>query len=659
MVYSFAWFKMNFNGNVTNSATASDEALHRDLFFTLGTPRFSSIEKRQWRQELFHETSARNEKEFYAIFSTRVRVIRSLLNGIDGSSPSALKWIYSFILPRKIAACLTDFFKYASSESLNLEAAQQVYALAQDLKRHESNRQLLWQALPKAHRTFLHHLCPWTEDLTVLSDPIDYQYLEDGGIERANRHGETITNFGHGQLFKVQPPVSGQDKAHYEFPLADYSNFKLAKASPYRLQAARFSLLTPKTATLDATLIGRMGEIFDVHALQQEIEKGGEESIRYMNQLLDLFSCYRSGLCSALDLPVYLPTAIGRQGEWSIWPKAKKQPLNGQALSPSIMADLHRLIHFEKLWKINVLADASGMLNPQWTVCDGHLFVDGILPLPTFINQDVEERHRYLLKSLLDSSSQAQWNQLEEAAKGEYQYMAHHLQGLNILLEKGTFHLQDLIHLHPQALLTVRLLRFLNQDSWSKYPIAFSLLVNTATQMLSPLLPEATSTAYTYNQALKQKGERLTETLLQLKDQLKRLVLLETMEKLEKQPSTEEFISHVLQQVQATCEKVADELNQHVSSQWPLKETPGEHFMLCLGQELLDEIEQILQKPRHEQELLYDPLILLRKAADDPRADSKAVNQTLQSILHDAMIRKYSHAFLATMRQQVSSIDHV
>ena len=112
--------------------------------------------------------------------------------------------------------------------------------------------------------------------------------------------------------------------------------------------------------------------------------------------------------------------AIGRQGEWTIWSDKKKEPLKNNSLSLSMVADLHRFFHIEKLWKINVFNQSSCTLQPVFTASEGRVFVDGALPLPTFYSENIEQRHDTLYKKLdLNLIAKEQWNILEEMRKGK------------------------------------------------------------------------------------------------------------------------------------------------------------------------------------------------------------------------------------------------
>ena len=98
--------------------------------------------------------------------------------------------------------------------------------------------------------------------------------------------------------------------------------------------------------------------------LELMISTKNERSILAMNQLLNVFSCYRSALCSVLDVCADLPLAIGSQGEWVIWRTTDRQSLNDIPLSPSMLTDLHQFFFIEKLYAIDVF----GSDHPQWIV---------------------------------------------------------------------------------------------------------------------------------------------------------------------------------------------------------------------------------------------------------------------------------------------------
>ena len=218
-------------------------SLHSDLYFTLGTPLVPTIEKKHTLWNLFEfGPSINSEEEFYEGFSNRILEISFFLKEIDHSD-FIVKELTSYFLPAKINVCLNEFALAAANNQLDLAVAQQSYALAQDLKRHASNRSILWNALPKAQRVFLNQFVKWTEDLEMLKDPVAYQWLGDGKIERALLNDETITDFGDGRLFKVGPS-SGQEDEYYGFPLTCYPGFKLVKASPYQRKFSPISLLT-------------------------------------------------------------------------------------------------------------------------------------------------------------------------------------------------------------------------------------------------------------------------------------------------------------------------------------------------------------------------------------------------------------------------------
>lgn len=565
--------------------------LSLDLNFTLGTPLTLSKEESLWSLFEFTEKS----EPFNERFSRQFEEITSLLK----SSNPIIKGI-PYFLSAKIDRCLNDFSSYTLSHPLNLEVAQKLYAFASDFKRHESNRCVLWQALPKVSQVFLSQLVLWSEDLRVLKEEIPYQWLGDGVVERANKNEESISDFGDGRLFKVKPIQEDH------FPLTNYPGCKLVKADPYRKNKSAIPLLTEKS-------MGRLAEIFDIRLLEKKIQEG-EESILYSNQLLEVFSCYRSAICSVLDIPVHLPLAIGRQGEWTIWSDKKKEPLKN--LSCAMINDLQRLFRVEKLWKINVFNS-----QPNFAVCGDHLFVDGALPLPTFLTEDIDQRHETLIKKLnlhpMAFEEEVRINSLSNWLKKE--------------LKAKRFYTQDLVTLHPQALLALRLNRCFSRETIPQLSMAL-------TQLLK---------ADTFEQAFKERGSTLTDQIISLKNEIKGDIMLFVIEKFERKSSTEEFIQSILQLAQNRCEAIAADFMRVLSSSWPFQESIKEHLMLLVGDELLEELNQIL----HESSQLEDQLLLLREAVLCAPEDIEKINQNLQSVLHDAMQKKYSQEFLKDLQE--------
>ena len=209
----------------------------------------------------------------------------------------------------------------------------------------------------------------------------------------------------------------------------------------------------------------------------------------------------------------------------------------------------------------------------------------------------------------------------------------------------------------------------MTEKSLSKYPPSAKLLADTAKQLLSPLLKEDVSIPYTHEHALKEQGTLITDKLFASKKELKGLVLLFVIEKIEKKSSTEEFIQSILHIVQNKCGEIAQDLNHFLSSTWPFQESIEEHLMLLFEDELLEELNQILRLPCDDLNHLDDKLLLLREAVEDMQAafvknttilqnELQKINQNLQSVLHDAMIEKYSQAFLADIKEiRINSIN--
>jgi hypothetical protein len=315
-----------------------------------------------------------------------------------------------------------------------------------------------------------------------------------------------------------------------------------------------------------------------------------------------------------------------------------------------MVSDLHRLFHIEKLWGINVFHDPAHIISPCFAVCNEHIFLDEVLPLPSFITQDIVSRHKTLFQRLsLDSRFQEQWEKLEEASKQAKEQLDDHLQWLHMLLDKKRLTLEDLFDPHPQALLVARLIRLVDKKRLSKEKKIPLSLVDLAYEMLSPFQANKNPISYTQKQVLEQKGTLLTERLLHSKTLLKMSLLQFAIEQFEKKSSIENLIKSLLLIVKRKCEDTANELSCKMSSTWPFEDKAGDHFMLLVGNEFLEELEQTLRKSIDDQEDLYGRLFLLRKVANAnaPQIDLEKLNQRLLLILHQAMIRKYSLAFLA------------
>ncbi len=632
----------------------------RNLHFTLGTP-LSVLEESESISNLFEwNCFSLEKKEFYAEFTRRIQVIRTLLKKADSLDKFNVvpKWIYASTLASKVTACVQDFFSHVSNEQFNLKMAQKIYALAQDLKRHESGRRLLWDVLPAKEQIFLHHMSVWTEDLSVLKQSVDYEWLGDGRIERAKKNGETIADFGNGQLFKVKPSLEGEEQGHFSFPLAHYPGYKVVKVSASYpiIHKLNFSL---NNGQLDKEQLGRIAEIFNVEALEQQMKVNRSKSTLVMNQFLDVFSCYRSGLCSVLNLSVPLPFAIGRQGEWAIWSDTQKQTIKEVTLSPSMVADIHRFFHIERMWKINVMNHSTSSLLswPTWTVCEKRVLLDGILPLPTFLTKNLEERHESFLSRLqFNSAAQAEWNKLEKVSKEVEKQMTQRLHWMKVLVNQKSLTVEDVVTFHPQALLVARLLRTLDLEEQFQLPspLTLSFLTEKANKMLACLLPEANPVPYTSHQAAEGKGKKLTDQILETKKQLKVCLLLAAIENFEKKASTKEAIDYLISLIQDKCEKIAPSLNGQFKN-WPLQEKEGDHFMLGIGQEMIHELAEFLKEEVNDQEQFYNQLFLLRSAVEYSETNLNMLNQKLQSVLHDAMVNKHSQLFFTDMQKAMLS----
>lgn len=630
---------------------------HAHLYFTLCTPLTKSDKKESKVFSILFDnfiSSPKIQEEFYLKFINRIEEINLLLAEIYSNKINSLtRKIYFSLLPGKITTCLNDFITHTSKAQINLECAQKIYQLSLELNKHESDRHLLWNSLSKTHQGFLQKLFPFSEDLSILTKPIYFQWLGDVGIERARKNDETITNFGDGILFRVSPP-SVLEEGDGVFQLSKHPDFQIVKRSSDRRQISHIDLMT-SSKTLNMKAMGRISEVFDIQFLESEIKKGGEESIRYINQLLDLFSCYRAGLCGALNLSVEFPIAIGRRGEWTIWPNTKKELLKNIPLSKPLIEDLHSLFHFEKIWKIDIFHLSANKTLPTLTVSEGRIHVDGVLSLPSFLRQNIEERHQNLLERLrleFDSSHQELWDRLEADSLLQQNRMTNHIHLLKILLDKQSLSSQDLLNLHPQALLVVRVIRLFDQESLLKSPLTIALLIDKAETMLSILLPSSSPSSYTYEQSMNQQGMQNTNKLLSLKKELKSLMLQYIIERFEKKESIEEFVQSQLKITQEICQDIVNQLNLKLASTWPFSEKegkPGEHFMLLLGSELLEELEKFLGHSVEGQERMYDKLLLLRVLVDLPNEDlqiTQNINSTLHSILHEAMVSKYAQLFL-------------
>lgn len=579
-----------------------------------------------------------DENEFPLHFSRRVQWINSLVQS---------EWVPSSFVASQISKCLAEFDNFRSKYRINLKIAQTVYCLAQELKRHESNRKTIWSALSQPHQTLLHRLSPWSENLNLLSGPLSYQWLADGNLARARQNVECLTDFGGGRLFRVLPPVLLEEQK--VFPLVQNRSFHLVKTS---LPVHSLSSLS---CLLRAERRGRMDEVFNVQLLERQIIEGGEEAGLYLNQLQTLFSCYRSALCEALGLSVSLPKAIGRLGEWTIWSNDKKAVKEGSPLTEKQLKDLHRFFALEKLWNINLLGDVDGRNKPHWAVCEGSLEQEGVLPLPTFLNEDVEKRHEAFLSSFkLDDASERIWERLEEEAKGERERMEHQLEGLQKLVDLKKFSYEELKNPSPQILLMVRLLGHLHLKGGEKLS-SISDPADIANRMLSVVMPPSTTGPWQNNE-----GTIITDTLLKLKEELKRSLLWDAIKIMEQKGAGEEFILTNLEQIKNRWGINRDQLLKlPLAALWKdLNKSPNEdeklHLMLhCEG--FLQELESFLKSPMTEEEKLFGQMLCLKTAASLPHGDIQELNPSLHSYLHEAMVQRSSQRFLEEFQEMFHS----
>jgi hypothetical protein len=579
------------------------------------------------------------ENVFPLHFSRRVEWLNSLIQS---------EWVPSSFVVSQISKCLSEFDKFRTKYTINLKIAQAIYSLAQELKRHESNRKTIWSALPQPYQTLLHRLSPWSEDLDLLSGPLSYQWLADGNLARARQNMECLTDFGGGRLFRVLPPVLLEEQK--VFPLVQNRHFHLVKTSlPPRHSLSSLSCL------LRAERRGRIHEVFDVQLLDRQVIEGGEEAGLYLNQLQTLFACYRSALCETLGLSVSLPQAIGRLGEWTIWSNDKKAFKEGSPLTEKQLKDLHRFFALEKLLNITLLGDSKGRNKSHWAVCEGSLVQEGVLPLPTFLKEDIEKRHEDFLSSFkLDDASRRKWERLEEEVKGERDRMEHQLEGLQKLVVLNKISSEDLINPSPQVLLMTRLLGHLHLKGSENLP-SISDPVDIANRMLSVVMPPPTEGPWQNNE-----GTIITDTLLKLKEELKRSLLWDAIKIMELKGTGEEFILTNLERIKDRWGLSRDQLLKlPLSTLWKdSNKSPNEdeklHLMLhCEG--FLQELESFLKSPMADEEKLFGQMLCLKTAASLPHEDIQELNQSLHSCLHDAMIQRSSQKFLEEFQEMFHS----
>lgn len=578
-----------------------------------------------------------HEKEFPLHFTRRVQWINSLVQS---------EWVPASYVASQISKCLTEFDNYRSKYRLTLKIAQDIYSLAQELKRHESNRKTIWSALPQPHQSLLHRLSPWSEDLNLLSGPLSYQWLADGNLARA-RHVECLTDFGAGRLFRVLPSEVFEEQT--VFPLVN-RDFHLVKTSSQPIQGLSFL-----SCLYRAERRGRIQEIFDVHLLDRQMIEEGEEAGLYMNQLRTLFSCYRSALCEALGLSVALPKAMGRQGEWTIWSNDKKAFKEGSPLTEKQIKDLHRFFSLEKLWNINLLGDVEGRNKPHWAICEGALLQEGVLLLPSFLKEDVDKRHQSILNSFkLDESSQKIWEGLEEEVKSERDKLEHQMERLQKLVVLNKISSEDLKNPSPQVLLMVRLLGCLDLKGVENHS-SISDPAAIAKRMLSAVMPPSTNGPWQNNE-----GTTITDTLLELKEELKRALFWDAIQIMEQKATEEAFVLANLERIKNRWGLIGDQLlNLPLAAHWKdanqtLNEDVKQHFMLHC-EEFFQEWEALLKSPMAEEEKLFGQMLCLKTAASLPHGNTQELSQSLHSFLHDAMIQRSSHRFLEEFQEMLQS----
>lgn len=278
-----------------------------------------------------------------------------------------------------------------TQQELTLSNAQAIYGLSMELKNQQHKK--VWKKLPANQQNLLHRLNHWIEHPSKAL----FQWLGDGDLERAIDK-ECVTDFGNGRLFRVLPPQKREGRTI--FPLAQNLNFYLEKTTEEE------SFPTP-SYFLSLEKMGRIAEIFDVQNL--------EGSAVLKNQLKTLFFCYRAAICRLFDLSVSIPSAIGDQGEWTIWENERTVFTEGTPLTETQLKDLHRFFFLEKKLRINFLADETGRYQARWRVCNGHLLQEGPLPLPSLISGDIAKRHEGFLKRFnLDAQSKLLWTQWDE-----------------------------------------------------------------------------------------------------------------------------------------------------------------------------------------------------------------------------------------------------
>lgn len=573
----------------------------------------------------------------------RARLIIDCIKTIDATPGFALvvNKIFLTILPGKIDACVADIRNLISKQPLDLETAQQIYELANELNRHHAHRIELWNGIAKSNRIVLSHFTKLTENLNVLHEPIFFQWLGDGKLERANQFETSVIDCGDGYLFKVEC-CSDVNNQHYSFPLVNHRGCILIKRCSEFSKFSRFSL------SEFIQKAGRFCEIFNIRELEIE-----SENSNIKDECSDLFSWYRLAIYSVLNMPISLPLAVGEKGEWSIWSDQSFQISKNVNFSPAIVADLHHYFQIEKLWRIKIFHRTTFIQNVDWMILGEHVVLKEILPLPTFFNQEMEKRHDSFYQQLkLDSNAEKYWNDCEEMTRVKQEEIFKCIKGLRFLIDHGRISLEHLVNFDSQTLLISKIMHIMRAQSLMNVDLLNVL--DIVVQIFKNFIPEQPEIPYTYQQTLEQNGFKLTESLLQKKIEFRDILLsMVIFNYVERKNTIDELKNSLIEEAKKICEKIADHLDQISNLQWPFSEKISDHFMMLLGHDFLTDFQGVISKELDDSDQLFLHLLHLRAAADFLDSDSDDLNRRLQSLLHDAMIKKYSKEFLKYMNEHV------
>jgi len=590
---------------------------------------------------------AQNAEEFWRDFPKQISLILQSLPAINALS-SVIDRQY---LVQKIINIVNSLLLHhkelkESNKEIDLPEAQGLYKIAKQVKSIET----IWKGLPKAHQDFFHSLLPWSTEF------ITWHELCQRGIKPI--HGEDGQSFlvdSHGQV----------DNDNYV--LINFSDFFLT----YILEREPLLVLSQLQFVngkfkFDYKNLGRIGEIFSIKTLKLKLENAQrrkEERLSTIikNRFLEVLKCYKSGLYSTMNLPVYLPEAICQEGSWSIWPLEKPKALSAELFSAEVVADIHRHFHLEKLWKINLL---HGMLSYpiKFQVKGGRAFLTGLQPLPTMLKE--EHRHQlYKLKLNLPSEYEMKWEELEKISAVELEKQESHLVQLKKFHGNGLFTLEEIVKMSSKVVLLMRYITQTKENDISK--VTLPDLIALAGDLNSYLVvkPEKQGTneeleieacpsepTETVTVEMISAGKLFEEMITEL--ERKKEKLLERMvdfvlQRLEKRAILDKH------QIMEEAQSLSEIMCLNILQDFP--QGSKEYFRGMFCGEFLEKIDEVFSVKDTFTDL-HHRLTLLRFASEQG-FDKAKLDVVLQSVLHDSLVETSQHKFLAAFREHLQAFQ--